>query len=149
MSTIDRREAIAAEPQDEQALRQIEEMLAARNGNVGIKFADAIGDGVILPETLTRILDQAAHLLARHSAVAVVPVDVKLTTQEAADVLNVSRPYLVRLAESGAIPFTRTGAHRRIRLDDVLRYKAVRDAERKQALDELTKINQEMGLYDL
>ncbi|MGH2485024.1 MAG: helix-turn-helix domain-containing protein, partial [Ktedonobacterales bacterium] len=147
MSTIERREAIASQERDAQALRQIEALLAARHGSIELTSADANGEGVVLPETVTRILDQAVHLLARHSAVAVVSVDSELTTQEAADILNVSRPYLVRLLESGAIPFTKTGAHRRIRLDDLLRYKAVRDVERKQALDELTRLSQEMGLY--
>ena len=148
MSTTQRHEAIASEQQEEEALRQIEALLSKHHGSVTLKATDAKGNGVVLPETLTRILEQAVHLLARHSAVAVTPVDVELTTQEAADILNVSRPYLVRLLESGAMPYTRTGAHRRIRLGDLLSYKAVRDAERKQALDDLTRLNQEMGLYD-
>jgi excisionase family DNA binding protein len=72
-----------------------------------------------------------------------------LTTQQAADFLNVSRPYFIRLLEQGAIPHTKTGSHRRVRLDDVLAYKRQRDAERRRALDDLVALSQEMGLYEL
>lgn len=78
----------------------------------------------------------------------VIPVDEELTTQEAADILNVSRPYLVSLLEQGVIPFVKTGTHRRIPLGDLLEYKTRRDAQRRKALTELTQLSQELGLYD-
>ncbi len=77
-----------------------------------------------------------------------VPVSMELTTQEAADILNVSRQYLVRLAEDGSIPCTKTGKHRRLRAQDVLAYKSRRDRQRKKALSKLTQLSQEFGLYD-
>ncbi|HEY7779249.1 MAG TPA: excisionase family DNA-binding protein [Ktedonobacterales bacterium] len=73
----------------------------------------------------------------------------ELSTQEAADILNVSRPYLISILEQGTIPYAKTGTQRRIGFDDLMRYKAQRDAARKQTLDELARLNQEMGLYDL
>ena len=76
------------------------------------------------------------------------PVHMELTTQEAADLLNVSRQYLVRLLEDGAMPFTKTGTHRRIRFGDLMAYKRARDATRRQGLKRLTRLSEELGLYD-
>lgn len=71
-----------------------------------------------------------------------------MTTQQAADLLNVSRQYLVRLLEEGRIPFTRTGKHRRLRIEDVLAFKEHRDRERCAGLDELARMSEEVGGYD-
>lgn len=105
------------------------------------------GDRIELPESVLRVLRQAVRALASDQAVSVVPIEKRLTTQHAANLLNVSRPYLIRLLDEGQIPYTMNGTHRRLLLDDVLRYKKERDERRHEALRELNQISQEMGLY--
>ena len=146
-TTIDPGPVSAAET-EQHMLDQIEALLSANSGSETPKLVGSQGQEMVLPESLVSLLRQVVHQLARHKVVTVVPLNRELTTQEAAELLNLSRPYLIRLLDRGAIPYTRTGTHRRIRFDDLMRYKAERDAAREQALDELTRINQEMGLYD-
>lgn len=112
------------------------------------KLVGPRGEEIELPESLFRVLRQIVYYLAHGRAVSVVPLNKELTTQEAADILNVSRPFLVKLLEQGDIPFVKTGAHRRIRFSDLMAYKQRRDAERQRALARLTEMSQEMGLYE-
>lgn len=147
-TTVDHGPVSAAEG-EQQTLDQIEALLSSANGGAEApKLVDAQGQVVALPESVVALLRQVVHQLARQKVVTIVPRNRELTTQEAAELLGVSRPYLIRLLDQGAMPYTRTGTHRRIRFDDLLRYKAERDAAREQVLDELVRLNQEMGLYD-
>ncbi len=86
--------------------------------------------------------------MARGNAVRVLQVKAELSTQQAADLLNVSRPHLVKLLERGEIPYYRAGSHRRVVLEDLLVYKERRDQERLEALDEITRISDDLGLCD-
>ncbi len=108
---------------------------------------DPHGEAIPLPPSLLRVLKQAARALLQGDAVAIYPVHKELTTQQAADLLNVLRQYLVRLLEEGKIPYTKTGTHRCIRFSDLMAYKAQRDAERRRQLDELAQLSQDLGLY--
>ncbi|WP_446831232.1 helix-turn-helix domain-containing protein [Candidatus Foliamicus sp.] len=100
--------------------------------------SDAHGDEAIkLPASAGDMLLEALEGIASGSSVAVIRKDTKLTTQQAADLLNVSRPFLVKLLESGTIPFHKVGTHRRVHSDAIMRYKNTTDAGRRRALDKL------------
>lgn len=95
-------------------------------------------------EMLIDILSQ----MAQGNAVTLIPVHAELSTQQAANILNVSRPYLIKLLESGEIPYHKVGKHRRILAQELYNYKSDIDAKRSQTLDELTALTQELGLDD-
>jgi len=101
---------------------------------------------VELPTSALRLLVDILAELADGNAVTVVPVHAELTTQEAADLLNVSRPHLVKLLEGGGLPFHRTGKHRRVRFGDLMKFKDERDRASEQAMGELTEQAQELGM---
>lgn len=101
----------------------------------------------IAPQMLPFVV-RILEVLAHGDAVTIVPVTQTLTTQQAANLLNVSRQYLVRLLDDGAIPHTKTGRHRRILLDDILTYKRQRQRQRETSLQELTKLSEELGGYE-
>ncbi|HEX6746124.1 MAG TPA: helix-turn-helix domain-containing protein [Longimicrobium sp.] len=95
-------------------------------------------------DMLVLIIDEVAD----GNSVAVAPLDRELSTQKAADFLNVSRPYLVKLLESGKMPFRKVGTHRRVRYADVLRYRARLEADAEHAYSELVSLSQDLGLYE-
>ena len=106
------------------------------------------GESIPLPESVFYVLERVAEVLARGDSITVVPVGREVTTQQAADLLNVSRQYLVRLLDDGRIPFRKTGKHRRLRIEDVLAFKEKRDKDRRAGLRELSQMTQEFGGYD-
>jgi excisionase family DNA binding protein len=148
MSTTQSTEPIAADDDERLALNRIAQLLDEDQPRRPLQLLDANGQAIPLPTSLAHVLREAAWSLAKNEAITLVPVERDLTTQQAADLLNVSRPYLIKLLESGAVPFHKTGSHRRVPLNALLAYKRQRDEERERALDELGQLNQDMGLYD-
>lgn len=99
-----------------------------------------------IPRGVYRILVRAVEELARGNAVSIVPVQHELTTQQAADILGVSRPHLIKLLDREHIPYHLVGTHRRIRIDDLMRYRDARSTHRRELLRQLAEENERLGL---
>jgi excisionase family DNA binding protein len=106
------------------------------------------GERLVLPPEVFEVLRDVVEAMAQGQAVTIAPVHQRLTTQEAADLLGVSRPTVVKLLESGQIPFEQPGRHRRVRLADVLAYRERASAERRAALDRMVEIADEADMYE-
>jgi len=106
------------------------------------------GERLPIPESVFYVLERVVEVMARGDSITVVPVGREVTTQQAADLLNVSRQYLVRLLDEGRVPFRKTGKHRRLRIEDVLSFKETRDKDRRAGLRELSHMTEEFGGYD-
>ena len=103
---------------------------------------------IVLPAGSLPLLKIILEAMAAGHGMTLIPQHAELTTMEAADILNVSRPYLIKLLENHEIPFHKVGRHRRVRLDDILGYKERIDREREAILDQMVAEAQELGLYD-
>lgn len=101
---------------------------------------------VILPGRVVDLMREVLAEMAQGNAITLAPVHAELTTQQAADLLNVSRPYLVQLLEDGKIPYRRVGTRRRVRFSDLIAYKGREEERRRKVLEELTKEAQELDL---
>ena len=99
-----------------------------------------------LPREAVELLATVLSHMAAGRAVSIVPDHAELTTQQAADMLNVSRPFLVGLLEAGEIEFRKVGTHRRIRAQSLMDYQRKDDRKRRDAADELTNLGQDTGL---
>jgi excisionase family DNA binding protein len=106
------------------------------------------GSQIDIPEDLYGVLRDVVDALSQGLAITIAPHNTMLTTQEAADLLNISRPTLVRLLTDGEIPHTMRGRHRRVLLRDVLDYSERTRAERRAALDQMAADAEDDGLYE-
>ncbi len=104
---------------------------------------------VVIPAAAFHLLVDILSQMAQGNAVTLIPIHAELTTQEAADILNVSRPFLIKLIETGEIICRKVGRHRRIRFEDLMSYKQQIDSDRLRALEELAAQAQELNMgYD-
>lgn len=121
------------------------------NGNthrIRIVEEDGSVQDATIPATAYRLLVDILTQMSQGNAVTIIPIHAELTTQEAADLINVSRPFLIKQIESGAIPHHKVGRHRRVRFTDLMEYKKNIDMARSKILDELVEESQRLGFYD-
>ncbi|MBI5920963.1 MAG: helix-turn-helix domain-containing protein [Betaproteobacteria bacterium] len=128
--------------------RALSAVLLTRSDTQQIDFHDDKGAvrTVQMPTSALRLLLEVLTEIGQGNAVSIIPIHAELTTQEAADVLNISRPFLVQLLEKGEMPFHKIGTHRRVRYQDVIDYKKGIDAERRKVLNDLAAEAQELGM---
>jgi excisionase family DNA binding protein len=131
-----------------ESARRLAPQLARANGTMqlGVVEPDGQSETVSIPTSAFRLLLTILAEMASGNAVRLIPHQAELTTQEAAELLNTSRPYLVRLLDDGRIPFHKVGTHRRVLFKDVMDYKSEHRRARRGALDRLSALNQELGL---
>lgn len=124
-------------------LRQILASHASGDATLRVLDDDKISTETTLTPGLSRLLMELLRHVGRGDAVTLVPVSQMLTTQQAADILNVSRPFLISLLEKGEIAFDTVGRHRRIKAEDLFAYKRARDEKRGSALSALAELDAE------
>jgi len=145
------REPIVPTAQDAAIAREASRMLAPYVEHLeSLRFQvgeeKKVTQKLLLPATAIRLLLDLLTEMAAGNAITLIPVHAQLTTQQAADVLNVSRPFLVSLLEQGKIPHVKVGTHRRILFEDLMRYKKDIDRERQKALDELIRESEKLNI---
>lgn len=101
-----------------------------------------------IPLRALKLLGDILKAMSQGKPISIVPVAVEVTTQKAAEILGCSRPHLVKLLEDGKIEYTKVGKHRRIKFEDVLKYREVMKRNQKQHLIDIMNFDEEKGLYD-
>jgi excisionase family DNA binding protein len=139
-------ESVMAQEPEKSSIKHLESILQLEGFQPKLVGVD--GQEIPIPESVYQVLYQTVHALALGKVISVVIQDKELTTQKAADILKVSRPYLIKLLDQGEIPCIRVGTHRRVCFDDLMKYKEQRDINRKKCLQELIEVTEEAGLYD-
>lgn len=120
--------------------------VAQAGADIRIRVLGADDIVVPLPAVAVRIIVGLLAAMAEGKPVSLIPTDAELTTQQAADMLNVSRPHLVKLLLGGEIPFHQVGTHRRLKVADLLVYKARSREQREAAIEKMVSLSQELGL---
>lgn len=147
-------ETIMPSDQDAQMARTSSTILAslldkggADKAHLSLKGGDEQKSEISLPASAVRLLLQALQEMAKGNAVTLLHVDTELTTQQAAELLRVSRPSVIKLLDEGKMPYRKVGAHRRIRYEDILFYKETERARRVAVMHELVAETERIGLY--
>ena len=139
-------ESIMLPEKEQELIAQLAQILSRESAQP--KLVTSNGEEIIIPESVCNILRQAVQAMASDEAVSIVRHNRELTTQQAADILNVSRPFLIKLLDEGAIPYIKVGSDRRIRFKDLIIYQEQRDRKRRKLLDQLIEMTEEAGLYE-
>jgi excisionase family DNA binding protein len=142
------RERTVLPPEDPADLNRLAQGLVDAGAAGRAKLVGPDGSQIDIPEELYSVLRDVVSALSQGLAISIAPHNTMLTTQEAADLLNVSRPTLVRLLTDGEIPHTMRGRHRRVLLRDILDYSERTRTERRSALDQMAADAEDDGLYE-
>ena len=113
---------------------------------LSIKGSNNQSDELVLPGPALQLLLDILSEMSRGNAISIMPIHAELSTQDAANILNVSRPFLVKLLDDGVIPHHKVGAHRRVFAKDIVEYKQKIDSDRQQTLDKLTALSQDLNM---
>jgi len=133
----------------ESSLRLARFVVSERQDPLQLRIAEGAGvveETVSIPASALRLLNEVLIQMAQGNAVTLIPVHAELTTQQAADILNVSRPFLIEQLEHDAIPFRKVGTHRRILFKDLMNYKSKMESLRLKVLEDLAAQAQELGM---
>jgi excisionase family DNA binding protein len=145
MATAAERELITPTEQEVLQIKELEEFLEGRAPQQ-VKLVGVSGEILDVPEPIYRALRRILPVMAQGAAISLVPIQQELTTQQAADLLNISRPSLIKLLDAHEIPFQRSrGGHRRIRFTDLMAYKQHRSEARRAALADIMAMSQAYG----
>ncbi len=120
--------------------------LISKDSIMRLQMADKNGEILEIPASVAHMLLDMLEQTANGKAITLIPFNAEMTTQQAADFLNVSRPFLIQLLDKKQIPFFKIGTHRRIHFEDVLNYKTAIDNKRKDTLNELAKQAQALDM---
>lgn len=120
--------------------------IAEANQNVRLRVMESPDVVVPIPARALGLIAHVLEYMAEQTAVSFIPHDCELTTKQAADLLNVSRPHFVTMLENKEIPFRKVGSHRRVKAADVLDYRAKNDARHAEAVDEIARLSQALNL---
>ena len=142
------------EGMEEQEIRRLTQILRKQSHRPDASSCDlpklvgSDGEEMILPGPMYELIRGLIPIIKRGQPFFVFPVEKSLTTQAAADLLGMSRPYLKMLMDRGEIPFHRVGSHRRVKLTDLMDYRDRREQERAAQMEDLLAISEEMGVYE-
>lgn len=118
------------------------------HGSASLKLAGANGQEIALPDSILRLVYEALASASAGKRLRLVEEDEEISPERAAEFLQVSRPYLVKLLDGGEIPFHYVGTHRRITMSDLIEYKRKRKIKSKEVLQKMVEVSEEMGLYE-
>ncbi len=118
-----------------------------QNSDTGIEIqVQETGDSILIPKNVFMLLLDILEKMAHGKSITIIPSDSDITTQQAARILNVSRPFVVKMLENGQIPFAKVGSHRRMKLTDILEYNKRLSDNRRKNLDLLAQQAQDLKL---
>ncbi|WP_437203363.1 helix-turn-helix domain-containing protein [Planctomicrobium sp. SH664] len=135
-----------AEASSRQLVKLLSGKRAKKSFDLRIEPDGGPEERIAIPLSAFKLLSDILTEMGKGNAVTLIPVHAELTTQQAADILNVSRPFLVDLLEKGTLPFRKVGTHRRILFRDLMEYKQQVDKDRLKALEELAAQAQELKM---